>query len=306
MASPTLDLNLLPILRALVTHRSVTRAAAALAMSQPQLSRALARLRAQCGDPLLVRAVGGMEPTDLALRLVEAFEPAFTAASALLSERRDFVPATVKRTFRLSMNDYEAAVLMPRLLQRVMAEAPGVRLAVISQRPGEVAEALQHERVELAVGRFTKPAEALRLKPLYDESLVAVVAAGHALAGRRVSVARFAAQPHLLVAPGGQGDFQGLFDQQLHALGLTRQVVLSMSHFLAAPWIAAQSNAVVLIPRRLLAVVSGWNLRTLNVPLQMPSFQVSMLWRERSQREPAHRWLRQAIIDAVQSAPEKG
>jgi DNA-binding transcriptional LysR family regulator len=84
MASPTLDLNLLPTLRALVTHRSVTRAAAALAMSQPQLSRALARLRAQCGDPLLVRAVGGMEPTDLALRLVDAFEPALTAASALL------------------------------------------------------------------------------------------------------------------------------------------------------------------------------------------------------------------------------
>ena len=184
------------------------------------------------------------------------------------------------------------------------SDAPGVRLAVISQRPGEVAEALQHERIELAVGRFTKPAQALRLKPLYDESMVAVVAAGHPLAGRRISMARFVAQPHLLVAPGGQGDFQGLFDQQLDALGLIRRVVLSMGHFLAAPWIAAQSNAVVLIPRRLLPVVAGWQLRALTVPLQMPSFQVSMLWRERSQREPAHRGLRQVVVEALQPTPE--
>ena len=299
VAAPALDLNLLPVLQVLVAHRSVTRAAAALAISQPHLSRALARLRVQCGDPLLVRAVGGMEPTELALRLLDTFEPALVASAALLSERREFTPATVQRTFRLSMNDYEAAVLMPRLLQRVMADAPGVRLAVISQRPGEVAEALQHERVELAVGRFTNPSQALRRKPLYDETLVAVVAAGHPLAGRRVSVARFAAQPHLLVAPGGHGDFEGLFDRQLRARGVTRRVVLSMSHFLAAPWIAAQSNAILLIPRRLLPVVAGWNLRTLSVPLEMPSFQVSMLWRERSQREPAHRWLRKMVLEAL-------
>ena len=248
------------MLRALVVHRSVTRAAAALAISQPQLSRSLARLRLQCGDPLLVRAVGGMEPTDLALRLLDTVEPALTATAALLSQRLDFAPATAQRTFRLSMNDYEAAVLLPRLLQRVMADAPGVRLAVISQRPGEVADALRQERVELAVGRFTKPAEALRLKPLYDDSLVAVVAAANPLAGRRVGLTRFAAQPHLLVAPGGQGDFEGLLDRQLRAQGASRRIVLSMSHFLAAPWIAAHSNAVLLVPRRLLPAIAGWDL----------------------------------------------
>ena len=97
-----------------------------------------------------------------------------------------------------------------------------------------------------------------------------------------------------------------MFDQQLDALGVTRQVVLSTSHFLAAPWVAALTNAVVLIPRRLLPVVSGWKLRVLDVPLEMPSFQVSMLWHERSHREPAHRWLRQAVIDALYPAPKRG
>jgi DNA-binding transcriptional LysR family regulator len=46
-------------------------------------------------------------------------------------------------------------------------------------------------------------------------------------------------------------------------------------------------------------VVAGWNLRTLTVPLEMPSFEVAMLWRERSQRDPGHRWLRQLVVDAL-------
>jgi DNA-binding transcriptional LysR family regulator len=303
---PSFDLNLIPVLRALVAHRSVTRAATALAISQPQLSRALARLRKQCGDALLVRAAGGMEPTDTALRLVRAFDPALDTAAALLAERHDFAPAAAEHTFRLSMNDYEAAVLMPPLLRHVLAKAPGVRLAVVSQRPADVADALQHGRIELAVGRFTKPAAALRFKPLFEETMVAVVRAGHPLAGRRLSVARFVAHPHLLVAPGGQGDFRGLLDEQLDALGVTRRVVLSMSQFLVAPWVAAHSDAVLLLPRRLLPMVAAWGLRTLNVPLEMPRFQVAMLWRERSQREPAHRWLRQAVVGALQPLPAAG
>jgi DNA-binding transcriptional LysR family regulator len=304
MPEPSFDLNLIPVLRALVTHRSVTRAAAALMVSQPQLSRSLARLRQQCGDALLVRAAGGMEPTDTALQLIEAFGPALDTAAALLAERRDFVPAAAERTFKLSMNDYEAAVLMPALLQQVLKDAPGVQLAVISKRPVDVPNALEHGLIELAIGRFTKPAIALRFKPLFEETMVAVVRAGHPLAGRRVSVTRFAAQRHLLVSPGGHGDFRGLLDDQLDALGLTRRVVLSMSQFLVAPWVAAQSDTVLLLPRRLLPMVGAWGLRTLSVPLQMPRFQISMLWRERSQREPAHRWLRQTVVGALQSGPD--
>jgi DNA-binding transcriptional LysR family regulator len=296
-----LDLNLLPVLRALVSHRGVTRAAAQLGVSQPQLSRSLAKLRAQCGDPLLVRSGGGMEPTELALRLVDAVEPALVATATLLAESRRFDPTTMQRTFRLSMNDYEAAVLMPRLLTRVLAEAPGVRLAVISHRPSEVADALRHERVELSVGRFTRPAETLRMKPLYDETLAAVVAAGHPLAVRRVTAARLSAHPHILVSPGGDGDFHGLLDETLAARGLARRVVLSTSHFLAAPWIAAHTGAVLLVPRRLLPMIAAWGLRPLDVALPLPAFRVCMLWRERSQREPAHRWLRQAVEEALRA-----
>ncbi|MGA9846117.1 MAG: LysR family transcriptional regulator, partial [Roseiarcus sp.] len=49
-----LDLNLLPALEALLRRRNVTHAAADVGLSQPAMSRALARLREAFGDPLLI------------------------------------------------------------------------------------------------------------------------------------------------------------------------------------------------------------------------------------------------------------
>ena len=64
-----LDLNLLPALEALLRRRNVTHAAADVGLSQPAMSRALARLRETFGDPLLIRAGGGLAPTPLARSL---------------------------------------------------------------------------------------------------------------------------------------------------------------------------------------------------------------------------------------------
>ena len=61
-----LDLNLLPALEALLRRRNVTHAAADVGLSQPAMSRALARLREIFDDPLLVRARGGLAPTPAA------------------------------------------------------------------------------------------------------------------------------------------------------------------------------------------------------------------------------------------------
>ena len=304
MTKRTLDLNLLPVLLALVRHRSVTRAAGALGLTQPQVSRSLGRLRLQVGDPLLTRAGIAMEPTDTALALVEAWEPAIQRTAALVGARRSFDATTATGSFRVSMNDYESAALLPGLFVRLQEAAPRVRVAVVSLPPFEVAGALLQGRIELAVGRFVKPADTLRQKPLFDDTLVAAVRLGHPLARGKPTLERFVSFPHVLVAPGGRGDFEGLLDEQLLARGSLRQVALSVSQFLSASLVAARSDAVIVLPGRLLPIVAPWGLRPLATPppLSMPKFRVSMLWRERSQREPAHRWLRELVHAAATPA----
>ena len=65
----SVDLNLLVAFDALMSERSVSRAAAKLGITQSALSHALKRLRVMFGDPLMQRGPRGMEPTERALSL---------------------------------------------------------------------------------------------------------------------------------------------------------------------------------------------------------------------------------------------
>ena len=56
------DLNLIRVFDAMMTHRSVSGAAAALHLTQPAVSNALKRLRELTGDQLFIRTRNGMEP----------------------------------------------------------------------------------------------------------------------------------------------------------------------------------------------------------------------------------------------------
>lgn len=60
------------VFAALWRDRNVTKAAKAIGMTQPALSRALARLRVEFGDPLFVRVARGVSPTDRASEIAES------------------------------------------------------------------------------------------------------------------------------------------------------------------------------------------------------------------------------------------
>ncbi len=66
-----IDRNLLVALDALLTERSVTRAATRVGLGQSAMSHNLARLRALFGDELLTRGPEGMRPTPRALALID-------------------------------------------------------------------------------------------------------------------------------------------------------------------------------------------------------------------------------------------
>ena len=56
----SLDFNLLVALKALLEEKHVTRAADRISLSQPAMSRALAKLRVIFNDPLLVKGTNGL------------------------------------------------------------------------------------------------------------------------------------------------------------------------------------------------------------------------------------------------------
>ena len=287
------DLNLFPILETLVRERNVSRAARRLGLSQPTVSRALAHLRHQLGDELMIRTRNGMEPTPRALLLIEPLSHALDDVRRALDLRVAFKPETTEAVFTVSAGDYEAFVLLPKLYARFAADAPRARLSVKAFRRPVVEEALNDGRAQLAIGRVVGCASHLRQEVLFDDVFVLALRNGHPLACKKLTMKDFINASHILISPSGDGHFRGLIDDQLDLAGLSRTVTLSVPHFLAAPHIVASSDSIMAMPRRLAERYAQLlPICILPLPIKGDGFSITMTWHQRTERDPAWQWFR--------------
>ena len=74
-------------------------------------------------------------------------------------------------------------------------------------------------------------------------------------------------------------------------------MVLSVPHFLFLRSVLESTDLVAMLPERL--VGNSGTLQVVDAPLEVPGYEMAMLWHERSHRDPAHQWLREQIVKAV-------
>lgn len=290
------DLNLMVALDALLAERHVTRAATRLGLTQSAASHALARLRELLRDPLLVRGPrGAMLPTPVAERLAPAVHRILgELASTLRGEAFD--PATARRAFHIGTSDYVEIVLLPALMARIAQHAPGIDVWIHTFADWGDAELAAGE-LDLVIGpprRGGRPAATFE-KRLFDESFTCIVRAEHPLADARMTLARYCAYPHLLVAPRSTpGSF---VDDALAAAGKTRRVALAVPHFLVVPHVIAGTDLIATLATRVAdRFVGPLGLVALPPPVAIPKFQIAAAWHERNQADAAHRWLREQLF----------
>ena len=290
MARP--DLNQLVTLDVLLAERSVAAAAKRLSLSPSAMSRALARLRATMGDPLLARAGRGLVPTPRALELRDAIGPLVESARRILSPAAAPDLARLERTFTLRTRDGFVETFGPALIARVKRQAPRVRLRFVQKLVHDAAS-LRDGAGDLELGVVDESTHPdLRTRALFRDRFVGVVRKGHALARGRVTPKRYAATEHALVSRGGRD--RGAADDALSRLGLAREIVAIVGGFSSAVALARSSDLVATVPERHTTRLRV-GMHTFELPFEMPAITVSMLWHPRLDADAAHRWLRACV-----------
>jgi DNA-binding transcriptional LysR family regulator len=291
-----LDLNLLVTLDALLTERNVTRAAERLHFSQPAVSVQLAKLRDFFGDPLLLPGPRGMRPTARAEALRKPLRQALEALDGAVSPAKPFNPAEATHTWRIAATDYGASTIVLPALSALRAAAPATRLAVVEMAPTRIARQAEQGDIDLAFHTTEGSPPGLRRRTLFKERYVLVGRAEHPRLKRRPTLKQFCQLEHVIVSPDG-GGFFGATDEMLAKIHMARKVVLSVPHFLFVREAVANTDLVAMLPARL--IHDRHRLSVVEAPVEVPGYEMSMLWHERSHRDPAHRWLRDFIAASV-------
>lgn len=286
-----IDLNLLIILDALLAERHLSRAAARIGRSQPAMSHALRRLRGLFNDPLLVRAKGGMRPTQRALDLEAPVRAVLSEVTALTGLGGSFDPGSALRTFRLAMSDYNARAFVPPLVERIREEAPAVNIEVRQGGRHNAGETLTRGDVDIVVSSVREIPKGMMGQLLLRDSF-ACVARRKAMAGkRRLTLSEYMARPHLHISL--QGVPSGNVDEALAGMGLARRITVTLPHFLVVPAVVASTDIVATLPLRVArAFAKERDLIVFKPPFPIADSTVIAIWHPRAEGDPGHRWLR--------------
>lgn len=292
----TLDLNLLLTLDVLLAELNVTRAAQRLNLSQPSVSAQLARLRSIFNDPLLLPGPRGMLPTSRADALREPLRLALESLQQAVAPPQAFDPAQANLTWRIAATDYMSSAIMLPVIGKLRVTAPDCRVAEFGLNPPLVAQQLEKAELDLIFHTGDRAPETLHQRKLFSERYMLAGRIGHPHLHPGLTLDTFCQLEHLIVSPDG-GGFSAATDSALAKIGRQRRVVLSVPHFLFMLEVLASSDLVAVLPERL--VRRSTQLQVIEPPLDVPGFDILMMWHERVQRDPAHQWLRQQILAEV-------
>ena len=298
-----LDLNLVRIFDALMVHRSVSAAAAALNLTQPAVSNALRRLRALTDDDLFVRTRRGMEPTAFSLAAGGALSEGLRLIREGLERAAPFDPATTRRTFRILMTDAGEMVFLPRLMPRLRALAPLMDIRVLQMPALRYLEVLETDQADLAIGSLRPEAGTLVLRRLFDETYVVACRRGHPLElsadpDGKAQLDELLACGHVAVKP--PNSTLTAIDSLVQANRWTLRVALEVPHFMVLAGILDQTDLVAIMPSLVAKELNRRSdLTVLQTPFVSPRVTIGLAWHTRQQKDPASRWLRQQIIELM-------
>jgi len=290
------DLNLLPIAVALYDELNVSRAAQALGMSQPAVSMALRKMRATFNDPLFVRAPRGITPTPRAHALIAIARPLVSQLQQGLLTEEQFNPGVSTRPFTFALSDVGEMVFLPKLLERLRAQAPRAAIRSVSMPPHQIAEGLEKGEIDLTIGYFPDlTQQSFFQQRLFTHHFACLMRAAHPLRAKRLTLETFLATEHTVVRAEGRS--QEIFERFLERKKISRKIVLLTPHFLSLPMIIARSDLVTTVPHALALYFSRLSpdLVIARPPFDIAAFDLKQHWHRKYHNDSRNQWLRKQV-----------
>ncbi len=280
---------------------SVVGAASKLNKTPSAVSHALARLRDQVGDPLMVKVGGRMQASPFALQLIDDVRPILRSIKRVLELPEPFDPAASQRTFRIASPI--AGQVLSDVVNQVGREAPNASIEWLST-PREVYAAVSEGMIDLAhLGGERSLPDGLEEAEMPALNFVSFVREGHP------AIADWGPEAwqhfnHVQVAIGNE--VRSPVDSAGTGATGERKIGALISEFAAVGPLLASSNMIATLPTMIMAGdIQKYGLRPMPSLLPIPPFRARFFWSSRTANDPALVWIRDLVLNAYRTAHEE-
>ncbi len=290
------DLNLLKVLSLLAEEQNVSRVAERLGCSQSTISADLKKLRTMLGDPLFIRHQRGLRPTPRLEALAPQLEAWLRGLSAIV-EPPVFDPKAANRTFLVIAGDYSEWVILPKLIQVLAQEAPGIRIAIVHAVMGRAEKMFEQGEIDLALSVPRLSAPSLQSRQLVDDRYCVVARRNHPRLKGNITLDQFCNELHAVTVRDENILERTTTDRTLAELGRERRAAYLTRNFASELRMIGQTDLIGMGLDGLLEHFPG--LQSFPVPFAITPYRILATWHERSQSDPGHAWLRQKLAEVV-------
>lgn len=299
MKGARVDPGSLIALDALLSERSVTRAARRLGITQSSMSHRLAQLRAALDDELFVRSGVRLVPTPRALAMAEPLAKALEALDAAVAPPASFEPARARGSLQIVMPDL-LAPLAPELVASLGERAPGISLQFVGVS-GNLGEVLGGTARSLALVPARFVSGDMHARMVGDLEFGVAGRRAHPALARPLRLSQWLAYPHVVVSVGMESS--NVIDEALRRAGQERRVGLVVPSFLAGLLSLTRSDLLMNVPLPLVTDAARvMRLCIRATPLSLPKLRFALAWHPRFQRDSMHQWLRERVFERVKRA----
>src|SRR6185437_5123493 len=211
------------------------------------------------------------------------------------------------RTFQFCVVDAGVIKLLPPLVNRMLIEAPHVRLRVMQLDFEQLESWLESGTVDFSKGAVPALAKGIGRQFLWTEEYVSIVNRGHPRLSSNPSLRDFTKEHHVLVSTLGTGHAQKLAEKAVEAAIPEENIICRVPIFIAAAVIAKHTNAIATLPMSIATVLAeDLNLEIVRPPIKLPKIEIYQYWHNRFHREPGNKWIRSVFASLFRTPAPRG
>lgn len=296
-----MELAQLKYFQVMANIRHFTRAARMLDVTQPALSRSMAKLEKDLGVPLFKRSEGEIELTPEGERLLRRVDRILREVDSAREEASN-AHAEVSKEFRLSFIHSLGSYALPHILQDFRALYPDIRIQLNQQDSAALALQVAAGETDLCLCSTIPTTEYSAWVYLWSEELFVTVPLGHRFAEReKINLHELEDEP--LVAMKSSYSLRILVDQFFDLAGIHPEITFEGDDVSTISGLVAAGLGVSLLPK--LAGVEHPELRYIPVSFPICKRAVGIAWNTQRQLPPAAICFQQFLIRRFDNAMKK-
>ena len=298
MKISSFDLNLFVILNAIYTEGSLTKAAEVVGITQPAVSNALSRLREKFDDDLFVRTGTGMVPTQKTENIISDIQSALSLMQQSVNQPNSFDPAITERNFKLSLGDITEGRVLPYMMKEIYKNAPNISVGSYNYRRIDQVHALATNNLDFVVDPVIPDSDEINSYKVFQDYFVVIHREGHPIQKiKNLTVDHLLSQKFINVSNRRKG--LHMVDLELEKTGHRRDIALRCQHFLIAPEIIRETDAVIMATH---SFAKSNDLPFVEIPQELPPMEYFLSWHKNDEGDGGHEWMKDLIIKAFKDA----